>query len=111
MNRFTKISLAKRISQRVNLSFVFFIAIICVFILGISYISDRNEKDEKEILINAINKDIVHCYAVEGYYPPNLDYISEHYGLTYDSSKYLIDYEPVGNNIMPNVTIVEINRK
>lgn len=111
MNRFTKKSPIKRITESVNLSFVFCVAVICVFIIGITFISSKNNKDEKEILVNAINKDIVHCYAVEGYYPPTLEYLSEHYGLTYDSSKYLVDYEPIGNNIMPVVTIVEKNRK
>lgn len=111
MNRFSQKSLKKRILESVNFSVVFFVVIIAVFIMGITVISNRNARDEKDILVNAINKDIVHCYAIEGYYPPNLEYIVEHYGLTYDSDKYIVDYEPIGNNIMPSVTIVEKNRK
>lgn len=111
MNRFTKKSLKKRIAESVNLSLVFFILIIAIFIIGINVIANRNEKDEKEVLANAISKDIVHCYAIEGYYPPNLEYIIEHYGLTYDSEKYIVDYEPIGSNIMPSVNIVEKSRK
>lgn len=111
MNRFTKQSLVKRISESINFSIIFFLIVMVVFVLGIGKISSKNEKDEKDILINALNRDIVHCYAVEGYYPPNLSYIEEHYGLTYDHSRYLVDYEPIGNNIMPTVTIVEKNRK
>ena len=111
MNRFTKQSLSKRIFESVNFSVLFFVAVMLVFIVGISFISSKNDKDGREILEAALNKDIVHCYAIEGYYPPNLDYIEEHYGLTYDHTKYLVDYEPIGNNIMPNVTIVEkVNR-
>lgn len=106
-NRFTKQSLRKRIFDSVNFSVFSFVIIIAVFVVGISFISSGNEKDEREILEKALQKDIVHCYAVEGYYPPNLSYIEEHYGLVYDESKYIVDYEPFGNNIMPNVTIVE----
>lgn len=111
MNRFTKKNLKNRIFDSVNFSILFFIVVIAVFIIGITAISSKNEKNDKEILVNALNKDIVHCYAIEGYYPPNLQYIEEHYGLIYDKTKYLVDYESIGNNIMPNVTIVEKKQK
>ncbi|HOO28469.1 MAG TPA: hypothetical protein PLU43_08385, partial [Lachnospiraceae bacterium] len=65
--------------------------------------------DEKEILTNAVNRDIVHCYAVEGMYPPSLHYIEKNYGLTYDHDRFIIDYEAIGSNIMPSVMIIERN--
>lgn len=111
MNRFNRASLKKRILDSTNFSVLFFIVIIAVFVVGISMISSNNNKDEREVLEKALNKDVIHCYAVEGYYPPTLSYIEEHYGLTYDSSRYLIDYEPIGNNIMPNITIVELKKE
>lgn len=64
---------------------------------------------EEESLHSAMERDIMHCYALEGFYPPSLDYIKEHYGLTYDSSEFIVDYQPVGNNIYPNYII--INRR
>ena len=111
MNRFTRKSLPKRIAESVNFSIVFFIGIIVIFIVGITILSSKNNRDERDVLEKALNKDIVHCYAVEGYYPPSLAYIEEHYGLTYDHSKYIVDYESVGANIMPTVTILEKNSK
>lgn len=94
-----------------NFSVFFFVIIIAVFLIGISFIASTSSKDQKQVLTDAVNKDIIHCYAVEGYYPPSLAYIEDHYGLTYDKSRYLIDYVPVGDNIMPSVTIVEIHGK
>lgn len=91
-----------------NFSVIFFVVIIAIFLMGISFIASTSSKDQKQILTEAVNKDVIHCYAVEGYYPPSLAYIEEHYGLTYDKSKYLVDYVPIGDNIMPTVTIVEI---
>ena len=41
-------------------------------------------------------------------YPPSLNYLKEHYGLTYDESKFLIDYQPMGANLMPEVVILSI---
>ncbi len=94
-----------------NFSVFFFIIIIAVFLVGISFIASTSSKDQTQILTDAVNKDIIHCYAVEGYYPPSLKYIEDHYGLTYDKSRYLVDYVPVGDNIMPSVTILEIKQK
>lgn len=111
MNRFNRPGLKKRIVESVNFSVVFFIGIIALFLFGISFIASTSKKDQKQILTDAVSKDIIHCYAVEGYYPPSLKYIEDHYGLTYDKERYIVDYVPIGDNIMPSVTIVEINRK
>jgi len=107
MNRFQKPNLGKRILESVNFSILFFLLIIGIFLYGISSVSSGSSKDEKRILDEAIHKDIVHCYATEGMYPPSLNYLEEHYGLTYDHEHFMVDYEPVGANIMPNVTILE----
>ena len=111
MNRFNKPSLKKRISESMNFSVFFFLIIIIAFLFGISFIASTSSKDQKQVLTDALNKDIIHCYAIEGYYPPSLAYIEDHYGLTYDKDRYLVDYVPVGDNIMPSVTIVEINNR
>ena len=110
-NRFNRPGLKKRIIESMNFSVFFFVLIIVVFLIGISFIASTSSRDQKQVLTDAVNKDIIHCYAIEGYYPPSLAYIEEHYGLTYDKSKYLVDYVPVGDNIMPSVTIVEIHGK
>ncbi len=110
-NRFNRPGLRKRIMESMNFSVFFFVIVIAAFLFGISFIASTSSKDQKDVLTDALNKDVIHCYAVEGYYPPSLAYIEDHYGLTYDKSRYLIDYVPVGDNIMPSVTIVEINKK
>ena len=111
MNRFNRPSLKKRITESVNFSVLFFVIVIAAFLFGISFISNTSSNDQMQILTDAVAKDVIHCYAVEGYYPPSLKYIEDHYGLTYDSSRYMIDYVPIGDNIMPSVTILEINKK
>lgn len=111
MNRFNRPGLKKRILESMNFSVLFFVVIIAVFMIGISFIASTSSKDQKQILTDAVNRDIIHCYAVEGYYPPGLGYLEDHYGLTYDKSRYIVDYVPIGDNIMPSVTIVEIGGK
>ena len=50
---------------------------------------------------------ITHCYAIEGTYPDSLEYLIENYGLIYDEGHYYIDYQPLGSNLMPDVTIIQ----
>jgi len=107
MNRFAKKSFGKRLLEHFPIAIIIFAIIMGGFIYGISTVSDNEMLDEKEILTNALTKDIVHCYASEGIYPPSLSYIEEHYGLIYDKDKFLISYENVGSNILPVVHIFE----
>ena len=59
------------------------------------------------ILEKAVNRSITQCYALEGTYPPDMEYLTAHYGLTYDEDLFFVDYQTVGANIYPDVTIIE----
>ncbi len=93
------------------MSLLCFIVIITVFIYGISKVSSRTDSQALETLQNAVSRDIVRCYAIEGVYPENLEYLKDHYGLTYDESRFVVDYQPLGQNILPDVTIIDKEAK
>lgn len=94
-----------------NLSFLLFAALFCLFIYGVNSVSASAEDRQQESLETAIQRDIVHCYAIEGTYPPSLDYMKEHYGLTYDTNDFFVDYQPIGSNVLPNVTVIRLDGK
>ncbi len=82
------------------------IAFILIFWFGIDRISRGNIARQKQSLYDAIARDIVQCYSLEGIYPPSLKYLEEHYGLVYDNDLFFIDYRPIASNIYPDVTIL-----
>ncbi len=84
-----------------------FLLILLLFLEGISSLSVSTRQRQKESLENAIMRDITYCYAMEGNYPESLDYLKEHYGLTYDEDVFFVDYRISGSNIRPDVTIIE----
>ncbi len=95
-----------------------FVVSVCVFTLitavfyqGIDSLSSSTQRRQKESLENALNRNITYCYAVEGAYPESLDYLKEHYGLTYDEDRFFVDYQVIGANILPNITIIEKGEK
>lgn len=106
MNRFEKKK--KRLPKSIGffLSFAVFPGLFLLFYLGLNSVSDTTLKQQQESLKDAIQKTAVHCYAVEGAYPESLDYLKEHYGITYDEKHFLVDYEIIGSNLMPDVTVI-----
>lgn len=106
MNRFSKPKLKDRLSGSFSISVIIFVAVIGVFLFGISSISGSSVANDKQLLEDAVQRDIIHCYSVEGSYPENVAYMESHYGLTYDKNKFIIDYEYIGANIMPQVQII-----
>lgn len=88
-----------------------FLPVFILFVYGIGSVSDTSERKEKESLEETLNRDIIHCYAVEGVYPPSLDFIEKNYGLNYDTDRLFVDYQPVASNIYPDVTVVQLRRK
>ena len=90
---------------------LFSILLSCLILLlvlrGISSVSGAAARQEKESLTRAVYRSVIHSYASDGFYPPSLDYLREHYGLVWNEERYFIDYQPIGPNLMPDVTIIE----
>lgn len=60
-----------------------------------------------EMVVEAIRKAAVQCYALEGSYPPDVDYLRAHYGLQLDEARYAVRYEVFASNIMPDIEVHE----
>ena len=69
--------------------------------------SRSNLAHEKEILEKAINRSVTQCYALEGDYPASLTYLKDNYGLTYNEEHFFVDYQYIGGNLRPDITIIE----
>lgn len=57
----------------------------------------------------SIRKATMTCYATEGVYPPNVQYLKDNYGIQIDEDRYAVFYEIEGANLMPNITVMENN--
>ena len=88
-------------------SVLFITLLLGLFVYAADHIGNANDTEQLSILTQSISRSVTACYALEGAYPPNLDYLIEHYGLTYDESKYFIDYQYIGSNLRPDITILK----
>lgn len=80
------------------------IATICIFYIQNSESTLREE--EQQQIVAAVRKAAVQCYALEGKYPKDIEYLKEHYQLTIETSSYKVYYTNNGDNLMPNIDVI-----
>lgn len=87
--------------------------LICLVLIfswkGLDSLQTSTNAEQTQILEDALMRSITACYALEGAYPPDITYLVEHYGLVYDEEQYFIDYQYIGSNLRPDVTILKRN--
>lgn len=95
------------VSVGLLVSLLLLAVVIGLFLFGSNALRSTQSDQQKEILSSSVDRSITQCYALEGSYPSSLSYLEEHYGLTYDKDRYYIDYQFIGSNLRPDITIIE----
>ena len=88
-------------------SIAIFIVLILSFVLLINSITTKNNGRELQIVRDAVKNAALTCYAVEGVYPDDLEYLREQYHLSYNEDRYIVFYEPLASNLMPYIKVAE----
>lgn len=89
-------------------------AIVAVLVLAVLLIGriDRTQgQKESEIVREAIKNAALTCYAVEGAYPEDIEYLRENYQLAYNEDQYFITYEAFASNRIPDIWVTERGQK
>jgi len=84
---------------------VVFVCIVAVAGMGIAGMRGRNSEQQLVVQKKAIERAAVLCYALEGFYPPQMEYLEEKYGLIVDRDKFFVVYRTFGSNIRPEVSV------
>lgn len=82
-------------------------AAVLLCALAVSRLEQGRQEAGKRQLEEALRRTAVACYAGEGFYPPDVDYMQRHYGLAYDEESYTVYYEVYASNLMPDITVLE----
>ncbi len=78
---------------------------------GLQAVSGTASREEADSLRSSIVRGAVQCYATEGFYPEDLDYLEEHYGIAFDPDKYAVYYEASGANLMPDIAVLPLRKE
>jgi len=84
---------------------VVFVCIVAVTDAGIKNARSRNSEQQIVVQKKAIERAAVLCYALEGFYPPQIQYLEDKYGLIVDRGKFLVHYTTFGSNIRPEISV------
>ena len=91
------------------------IAIVLLMVLllgGVVYLVTRVDTAQSgaqnQFVYDAVRIAALTCYAVEGAYPEDLDYLRENYGLAYDESRYMVSYDAFAVNQVPTIFVTEV---
>ncbi len=85
--------------------------VVGAFLNGVLSMSGRMDREGAETLRSAIARASVQCYAIEGRYPPSIQYLEENYGIRIDRDRFYVFYEGFASNIMPDITVVSISEE
>ena len=88
------------------LTLAFFIAVVMMFNSGMSNLAQTNKDEALESTRRAVTNAAVQFYALEGRYPPTLDYLAERFGLQLDEERFIIHYNAFASNVMPQITVL-----
>lgn len=85
---------------------VVMVALLC-FTSALGNLESGREGEDIRQLQEVLQKGCVACYAAEGVYPPDLEYLKKHYGIQIDEQRYTVYYNRFAQNLMPDVTVLE----
>lgn len=88
-------------------AFFMFLLVFVIFIIGTASAKKTSAEQGKKIAEDSIYRAVVSCYAMEGFYPDDIDYLKENYGLHIDDKRFIVHYDSIASNIMPDITIIE----
>ena len=88
-------------------SLILLMILTVFFLSALSRLEADRKSEGKQQLEEVLRRTAVSCYASEGFYPPDVAYMQEHYGLQFDGKNYIIRYERPVSNWMPDITVLE----
>lgn len=82
------------------------VLLILLLMLGSAVRFTRVHTEQDKILTEqAIKKAVVQCFADEGRYPADIDYIEKNYNLKIDYDRFYVNYDCAAANVFPNIAV------
>ncbi len=84
------------------------VAVLVAFSTALDSVDSGRGEENRRQLEQALRRGCVACYAAEGVYPPDVDYLKEHYGVQVDEGQYAVAYTAFADNLMPDIVVLEL---
>ena len=87
---------------------VIVVLVLALAVLLFGRVERVQGREETGIVSEAVKNAALTCYAVEGAYPKELDYLRERYQLAWDEDRYNVTYDYAGDNLFPDIYVSEV---
>ena len=94
------------LARGLALTLAVFAALFGGAVAAFQKIGSSSENMEEQLVLDAVRRAALTCYAVEGAYPQTLKELERGYGLAYNKDAYIVSYDAFAANIMPNIQVL-----
>ena len=103
---FNKIKDFTRDAKGILFTVIILAAVIIFFWSAVNGASQKADSSSAATLEKAIKRAAVQCYAIEGFYPSDVSYLENHYGIIIDSSRFTVEYRSFSSNNVPTIQVL-----
>lgn len=97
--------------RELSLPILFFAALVMMLASGLNSITKTTQAERLKSAEQSLRRAVVQCYALEGQYPKDLDYMEKNYGLVLDREQYVYHYQGIGANLIPQISVFPLGEK
>lgn len=90
---------------------IIIIAVVALAVIMVNVMETAHRDSETRLVQDAIRNAALTCYAVEGAFPEDVEYLRRHYSLHYNEERYFVTFETFAPNIMPGIIVTEKGAK
>ena len=88
-------------------SLILVIALIFICLSNIDGFWEGKQEKSTKSIEEAVKKMALECYALEGSFPPSVEYLKENYGLIVNNDAYFYHYQANGSNMPPDIRVMK----
>ena len=83
-----------------------FVVTLALVLTGLIRAGNNVRTEGLKTAEEAVRRSALCCYALEGFYPENYEYLKEHYPPGINERLYLVHYTAVAPSLVPEITVV-----
>ena len=87
------------------------LTLVVVLLIWYAVASAQNQMAAESLRLTeeSVRRATVACYALEGAYAQDLQYLMDNYGIRPDTNRFLVHYMYLGDNLLPDIMVIPIN--
>ena len=97
--------------SRVLWAIVFVLIVLGILGWSQALLSAKVTDTQAQFVADSVRRSAVQCYAIEGRFPDSAEgvaYLESNYGLTVDHKRYVVYYESMGDNLIPQIRVLAV---